>query len=284
MESVEKEKAFYIIFFLTAKVFNTLFSVHFINQLIIIFPIILLMTYVKEQCRVKIWKMYALYLFMQYNLSLCVIRQNVAFSIFLLGFYCLLHRKYILYGIFTILAAFSHNSMIVPILIFSILYFCRNSVVTNKSQLILFFSVSLIIVSYQYLLSQFSFLIDDVYMGRLQDANSNSGGILTLTFVVIMALIPFLYRKGISTNFFFLAYVPVMGALFSILARNSIYIGRMAIPFSILTCITVPLSLARRQLYYVILFAVVCYWYIGFIERGSWETYPYLMDVRFNMF
>lgn len=284
LDSLEKEKVFYVIMFLAAKTFKTLFSVHFVNQLLIIFPIILLMAYIKEQCNVKIWKMYALYLFMQYNLSLCVIRQNVAFSIFLLGFYFLLHRKYIWYGMFTLLAAFSHNSTVIPILIFSTLYFCRDKVVTKKSQFILLFSLSLIIVFYQYILSQFSFLIDDMYLGRMQNAEKNSGGILTLIYTIVMALLPFLYRKQISKRYFFLCYVPVMGALFSILARNSIYLGRLAIPFSLFTCITIPLCIGKRMQYYIVLFMVICYWYVSYIEKASWETYPYVMDVRLNMF
>ena len=284
MDELEKEKAFYAILFLIAKTFKTLFSVHFFNQAIIIFPIILLMSYIKEECNVKIWKMYALYLFLQYNLSLCVIRQNVAFSIFLLGFYFLLHQKYVLYGLFALLAAYSHNSTIIPIVIFSILYFCRNKMVTKISQFIMFFSLALVIIFYQYILSQFSFLIDDVYLGRMQDADKNSGGFLTLAFVIIMALLPFLYAKRISKNYFFLSYIPLLGVLFSILARNSVYIGRLSIPFSIMTCITIPLCLGRKALYYMILFVVVCYWYISYIERALWETYPYVMDEGFNMF
>lgn len=284
-ESIEKEKAFYVIFFAVAKLFKTLFSVHFVNQLIIMSPLLLLMSYVKENYQVKIWKMYALYLFFQYNLSLCVIRQNVAFSIFLLGFYFLLNKKYALYVVFSLIAAFSHNSTIIPIFIFSILYFSRNKVVSKRAQIILLFSISMIIAFYQLILSQFSFLIDDVYIGRMQNADKLSGGFITLAFTITLALLPFIYRKHISKKIFFIFYVPVMGALFNVLARNSIYIGRLAIPFSILTCITIPLCLVKKKiLYYLILFIAIGYWYVVYIERANWETYPYELDNRLNMY
>ena len=284
LDTLEKEKVFYVILFFVAKFFKSLFAVHLVNQLIIMVPIILLMTYIRSISNVKIWKMYAFYLFLQYNLSLCVIRHNVAFSIFLLGFYFLLHHNYVLYSVFALLAAFSHNSTIIPILIFSTLYFSRNKVVTKKAQLVLLSSLSLMIVFYQTILSQFSFLIDDVYLGRMQDADSNSGGFITLGFVILMALLPFFYRKKVPSKVFFLVYIPLMGALFSILARNSTYIGRLSIPFSILTCITIPLCLEKMKVYYLFLSIVVCFWYVSYIDRALWETYPYLMDIRFNMF
>lgn len=283
--TTEKEYIFFGLQFIITKTFKTLFSVHFINQLIIMSPIMMLICYVKKEYHVKIWKMYAVYLFLQYNISLCVIRQNVAFSLFLIGFYFLLKKKYIPFIVFSIIAAYSHNSTIIPIICICILYFTRNSASNIKAKLIMLILLLGIIIGYNYFLSQFGFLIGDMYITRMEGAEGNSGGYMTLLFYFVLVIIPFIINKDIPKKIFFFNYIPAIGLVFSILAKNSVYIGRLAIPFMIYTCITVPLCLRNKGwLYNIFLVTIICFWYITYIDRGLWETYPYEMDIRYNMF
>lgn len=285
INSTDKEYAFWGLQYLVAHLFGTLFSVHFVNQLIIILPIVLLMCYVKEEYNTKIWQMYALYLFLQYNISLCIIRQNVAFSLFLLGYLFLLKKKYPLFIIFTGIAGYSHNSTIIPIICFCILYFTRNFVTTKKAKFILILGLVLITLGYNYLITNFGFLIDDMYISRMEGADKNSGGYLTLAFNFVLVILPFLMYKKSEKGIYYLNYIPAIGLVLSIIARNSVYIGRLAIPFMIMTCITVPVCLRKTKwLYNVLLLVTIIFWYITYIDRGLWGTYPYVMDLSYNMF
>lgn len=282
---IEKEYGYYIIVYVITKLFDSLFFVHFFSHVIIIGPILYLLTTLKKETEIRIWLAYFLYLLLSYNTSLCIIRQNMASSIAILGMAFLLQKKYLPFIIFSALSCTIHNSNILFLAPLVLLYIAKSKLTNYKYLIGIVIAILSIYAFYAYFLIFFGDVIGEMYLNRL-DGNSteNSGGLLSVVLNALLIFLPFVLYSKKKNRYAFVLITPIFALLFKLMGREAIYFGRMAIPYISLIPISNAIFLHNKRI--LLLCAVLialALWYAGNVLHGGFETYPYIVDKNWNL-
>lgn len=281
-----KEYLYYAIVYYPTKIFGFLFPILLLQQILITIGVIRSLLYFKRKYRLQFTYAYTLYLFFYYNESLCIMRQSIAISFGLLALIALLENRIRQYSFFTVIAFFFHNS----ILSFSVTcfaFYLINKKINKRGLKVLAYSfILLTLTSLSFITNVIiSLNVNERFVERLVDGDQNQGGYMTISLYAFFVFVPFIlkymFRKNVYIDFLWL--LPVVGFIFVVLAKQSMYFGRMAYPFLCCLIFTLPKSLrANIVLKYTILLLVISYWYYVNGISDTWGTYNYMLDSNFN--
>ena len=77
-------------------------------------------------------------------------------------------------------------------------------------------------------------------------------------------------------------YLPILGIVFLLLARQSQYLSRLAYPFMTCLMLSIPYKVHNKVIRIFILFALATLWYVGIYLRKDWGTVPYVIGNNYN--
>lgn len=282
-----KEYLYYALIYFPSRIFGSLFPSLFIQQMLIMFGVVSALLYFKRAYKIQLTYAYALYLFFYYNESLCIMRQSIAVSFGLLALTILLEDKVRKFIFISFVTFFFHNSILAFSIICLGFYLINKNVHKKRLKVI---SYSLILIA----MSSLSFITDIIvnlnvnerFVERLVEGDQNQGGYLTIALYAVFVFIPFILkfvmRKRIYIDYIWI--FPIVGFIFVVLAKQSMYFGRMSYPFLCCLIITLAHSLRNQTiLKYVILLLVISYWYYDNVISDTWGTYNYIMDTNCNL-
>lgn len=281
-----KEYLYYGLVFYSNKIFGNLFSLLFIQQLFIHLGVVISLFYFKKKYNISVWYGYAFYLILYYNESLCIMRQSIAVSIGLIAMITYFEKKYIIFIILSIIAFFFHNSIIAFLLSIPIVEKINESFKSKMMKIIMYCLFFILLSSFSFVISIISISASDSrFAERLIDGETNEGGYLTIAmwavFVFSSYIYKFLFNKSIGVNTLWI--YPIMGFIFVILAKQSIYFGRIAYPF--LLCLIISLSGAfKKSIFKIpILLLNLAYWYYVNAISDTYGTFEYEFDRFLNL-
>lgn len=276
----EEDLGFFIYVFFVTKCFNSLWVLMALNHLIIMVPIFAALFYVKRKYDISVWFGLAIWLLSFYNMSLCVIRQEMSISLAIMALLALSQRKYKVMAFWAFLSVTFHKTSIVFLLIAAAFYIISLKVHKNKiKNLIVLAILGAVFIGMQ-MISFFLAFMNTKYSDRLEEYGANSGGTLTMIFYFFIAILPFVityYNKKISNDQFFM-YMPLIGFVIYVLSRDFMYLSRMIIPFNEMSIFTLPCVLRNKYMKWGILLLYLINWIVAYCIRGDWETYPYILS------
>lgn len=282
-----KEYLYYALIYYPSRIFGCLFPSLLIQQILIIFGIIKLLIYFKRKSNINMTYAYAIYLLLYYNESLCIMRQSVAVSFGMLAMISLLENRIKMFLAYSLIAFLFHNSILSFSVIVYGFYLINKSFAKSKTKYVLFLLLFLLMSSMSLITNIVSSInVNERFVERLAEGEENQGGYLTILMYSIYVFIPLLinlrHKKVFSNSIVWL--LPIVGFVFLILAKQSIYFGRMAYPFFVCLIITLASYLRRTKIQYFVLLLVLAYWYYVNGISDTWGTYSYLVDSNYNMF
>lgn len=265
---------------LVTNLFHDIGILLFLIELIILCPMYIVFYHTGSPRRSSIYLL--VYLLIFYNMQLCVIRQFMGISLFVLALYFYEKKSYALAILLAIIGGLFHNSTWVLSAVSSFFIFLNKEFTNKKVVTYTFLIFLLIFVMSRTLYANIDVITgNEKYLDRLNDSleGADKGGMLTSTFMLLLSTIPLTYfynRKIVSPV---LGLFPLFGAILQLFFTGT-YFSRLVPLFSNF----LPLSLFYVKLdkkyikffdfSMVIVFTV--YWYVSFILRNSWSTYPYV--------
>lgn len=232
--------------------------------------------------------MYAIYLFMFYNLSLNLVRQSLALSIIVLGFRFVDSKQKLKYYITNIIAIFMHSSAVIALPI----YFLANMNNTKNNKILKIVIIVLLMISIALYKKILIFLINFgilptkylAYLGLYArtSLDFNFAGSL---FCVAWLIIYYLVRKRDITNNNYRSYFMIIGLIFIQLSIFVKFADRVAYYYIIPSYL-----LGDRSIEYLFLKSkyssfvaklllmglLLFYWYFIFVHFNTGETFPYV--------
>lgn len=292
--------------YLEAKLFNNFFASLFINQIVIILPIVLGLLKYEKRYGIKAYIGYMFFLFMFFNVSLNAVRQFMSISILFYGISTLIvdksKKKYFLCLIQSVLFHTSGVLGIIPFLFFTIQkthklsFICGNVKISietiQKLLLIVFCAVFLFYGSN--ILSSINLSIISSYINYLP-RNVN------LSINQIILQIPYLtlmykerrniskFRNSSAENRKFLAFNMLIFIIqfgFSQLSTVTVNSWRINLIFSLFLIVTIPLVISlekhvktRKIILMISITYVAIYWFYMFVHLCKHNTVPYVFGI-----
>lgn len=128
--------------------------------------------------------------------------------------------------------------------------------------------------------------ISERFEERLLGAEENDGGFKTIAMYGILVFLPyllFIFRKNIF-EYLSIWFYPILGFILIVLAKQSVYLGRLSYPFIALVMITLPTVLSRNKLMkFSIILMLTAFWYYTNIIMDTWGTNNYYIDSELNL-
>ena len=280
------EYLYYALIFYPVKFTNSLFLSLLVQQVLIMYGVIKMLFYFKDKYDIDVVFGFAIYLLLFYNESLCIMRQSIAVSFAFLSLINYTEKRYVSFFIISIIAFFFHHSIISFTLIL-LIYDCLDKVISNiRIKLVL---ITVIIFAFSSLSTIFEVLsvinISERFEARFSGAEENDGGFKTIAMYAILVFIPyllFLFRKN-KYEYKSIWFYPVLGFVLIVLAKQSVYLGRLSYPFMGLVIITLPSVLSKNKiLKYSIVLMLASFWYYTNVMMDTWGTNNYYMDRGLN--
>lgn len=279
------EYVYYAMVFYPVKLTNGIFLSLLIQQTLIMYGIIKTLFYFKRKNEIDVVFGYAVYLLLFYNESLCIMRQSIAVSFALLSLINYIEKRYISFIILSIVAFLFHHSIISFTLII-IIYNSFDKYVTNlKLKFLLIGGLVFSMASLSTILDVLSVInISERFAERLLLAEDNDGGFKTIAMYAILVFTPYLIFFFKKNNYNSIWFYPVLGFILIVLAKQSVYLGRLSYPFISLVMITLPSVMSKNKLMkYIVILMLSAYWYHTNGIMDTWGTYNYYVDSELNL-
>jgi len=274
-----EDLGFFTMVYGITKVFGEFSVVLFFCHLIIVSLCFYSLVFFKQRYNCSLWFGYAIMLLHFYNPSLCLVRQGLAFALFLAGMTMLIQKKYIKCIIMFILALSVHKTMLAVVVACVLLKIIVEHIESMKLKI---FLVLLMFSSVLFASSLAGFainIVDAKYAERLSTLEANSGGIVTIVTYALLAVIPFIVcYKNKNIQLMFFLYLPVLGFLFQSMGKLTMYFIRMGIPFMAMIMFTIPYVMKNKKYQKLFLLFLLFLWIRNIYFGRHWETVPYIIS------
>lgn len=284
------EIGFILLVFLLTKVFNSIFVVQFVIQLITILPIFIAIKNMKV--KLPIWLCMITYYLMIFNTTLNLMRQAIGMAFAFLAYVYLQNNKKKKSICIVIVAAMFHTSSLICVLIFLIYKFVN----TNSGKIIFFkfkrpsYYANMVIVIILGIIAVLgSSLIVNIFssIGFVKYLIYINGEVQFMPNQLISRLpifILFIYnwrKMEDSGNERFLFTMICFDLLCSQFTSVNSFAGRVGLYFSQFEIITFPTMYIEAKKSKPVLFALMAYmifyWWFYFVYSGINETIPYVV-------
>lgn len=281
------EYLYYALIFYPVKFTNSILLSLFIQQVLIMYGVVKILFYFKNKFDIDVVFGYAIYLLLFYNESLCIMRQSIAVSFAFLSMIHYMEKRYLYFILYSIIAFLFHHS-IISFTVIIIIYDCLDKVISNiKIKFLLLGAIVFLFSSLSTIFDVLSIInISERFEERLLGAEENDGGFKTIAMYAILVFIPYLVYVFYQNKYEYKSiwFYPVLGFILIVLAKQSVYLGRLSYPFIGLTIITLPSVLSSNKiLKFSILLILTAFWYYTNIIMDTWGTNNYYIDSELNL-
>lgn len=287
---VNTEIGYKIINYLVAQITNRLQVLHFLNQILIMFPVVLAL---KKSKITQLWFGMLVFYFMFYNVSLNAVRQGIACGWFFLATIYVLEKEYKKgIGVYLFAGCFHLSAILMAALVFSIVYIFNKEKV-NKNLLIIggaFFIIA--IIKYDYFLN---ILLDILpvqysikYAGYIgaTEITSGIGYVYILNKIMCVMILLLLCKKKVMVDLNKKLLVIHVLAILLIPIANNISFGYRLIRyidyFAILIYPQTKYIFKNNKINhniangYVVAYMLI-YWIMTYVVQNNGRTLPYIL-------
>lgn len=235
------------------------------------------------------------YVFLFYNHSLNVMRQELAVSVVFFAFSYLWEKRYIHYIIWTLVAFSFHSSVIVSLVFPFIMYIVLLSNPKKQKVILLLFSVFILLlfVSYYYILDLLvGFNVFDIsYMSKYGDDSlfyeaEKRIAYIPAIFTFIIFWVIYVCKEGSNLDRRFILFHVIINSFYFSTLFLSLYVeflNRLSLYFFAINlfCLSVELRTkpVRKFLKGCVLLFVLIIWGYQYILLNSSETFPYTSKI-----
>lgn len=299
------EVGYLFITYCMAKISSNIHWLLFVNQLLIISPIVfgIARAYEGE----NLFLPYLIYLFLFYCESLNMVRQSIALSFVFLGLVFLLNKNKLLYFVLIVAALLFHTSAIIGIVFFLISIICSNpdrdisdlrgsslkEIIAKVVIIVLPLAAAVLFVPIADFLLASGFL-SDKYSIYLID--NGSSPLVLLNVYIVAALLVFISRKDIDNGpiiYYSLFYYVVLFSLSSLSSYfwrlSDVFLYPLVLIFDHRSDACPKRSifesgyLDQRACYVICKVFVttlsIALWYIQIVIWGNHDVYPYVFSL-----
>lgn len=254
----------------------------------------------KNKEKVKMWMVMLIYLLTMYLKSYTIMRQCIAVGIILISIVKFNEKKYIKSILLFLMAYFFHNSAIVAIFMYAIIYMNNSKNITDKQKNVIYIIslgiMSIFMLEYDSLLYFFSFDIEilpkkfynylssDYFSNNIEVVKTDAIlKIIYFTFSMIL-----LMKKDRNKNdipYVIFIVVDIIIFLISFKMTNISRIGYYFFYPAILyltprfTNIFKNNPVNKRGIYAIFFMVLLSYWIYTYPIKEDCETYPYKSDI-----
>ncbi len=289
----------YLLFTYLISIFTDNFQIFlFITQLIINSCVYFFIYSNKE--KVPMYFSMSIFLLFFYNISLNIMRQSLALSIFLCSLIFINKRKYIKTIIAFLISLTFHSSVVLALPVYFLLLIATSSKMPKKTKITFFLIIILVVVvfsfTFQYIIYFLSndlkiipqkyndYLYNDYYDGANYDFDVFI--LIYKMFWCIIAIIAFMRNTDKEKNDD-LAYCIclIIDFIIFILSAKITNINRVgyyyAIPAMLTSIPTIKVLFKKDNfnqmcLFVIVLMLLLSYWYVAYVHFNMNETYPYI--------
>ena len=256
------------------------FFFFFITNLIVNWGVFFFLYKAKSLFQFSLWLGWLSYLFIFYNRTLNLSRQSIAIAIVLIAITYLWDKKYIKYGVLTVIALSFHTSAII-----TLMYFFEYFVEKRKYRLMFLLCLVFIIVGNSFFISSVLSSIPQLaHFSRYTTASEGNIGLFE-SFVKLLAIFYLLgklnkhelFSRYKVSRFAYLLIIELLLFSCNYIDGN---IGRIAYYFLPVYFIAIPIVLNRsryrtkKELVYIS--CLIGYWTMIIVVQGQTRTFPYL--------
>lgn len=235
------EYGFSFVVYITTKIFNVPFAPLFTIHLIMYIPLIYILN--KERFNMSSCIFVLTYLLLEYNVSLNLLRQFDAISLFILSIYFFVKNKKMKSIFWFLISLLFHTSVILPYFIIIGSYrfinykflFLPSPKTKYKRQKTLFiiFCISLIFILYKPIISVLN-LINFEFVGYIGNGFSINPKMVILRLPILIYLLIFRKEvKGKHFDFYFFLIILALDFTFTNFTESSVYAGRISHYFNV---------------------------------------------------
>ena len=279
-EEGEIEKGYLVFVWMITNIFHNLGVLLFSLEFIILLPFYLFFYNNKNHTRAAIYLL--IYLFSFYNMQLCVIRQSMAVSLVFTAFFFYMRRRYFIALLFALWGVLTHNSALLLFLTGMILIVLEWKMTPKKIVLFTMLSGVMMLFAVSYIYNHLELIAGNAkYVERLDNSlnDAEGGGLITNSVFALAALIPLAAYFYNHIKYAFFGVLPLVGAILQF-AFQGTYFSRLAYLFLPLLPLALYYSTYFKRKFPLmdisLLMIFFVYWFVSFIIRNNWETYPYI--------
>lgn len=286
---------FFLIYNYVCSLFCNSYNDYFVVSYFIIITPIYVLAFKNRNLVNPIMSM-LIFLFIFYNESLNLMRQYMALPFILLSMYYVINASKVKSLLFAIIAFLFHNSSVIVLIIYPLLYLLNKHHLKNHLLLyvLLFASLTVLLLSIDKLgiVSIDSSGRLSMYLGDQSSTLSMSTVLLNITFFYL-ALQTSKQTKTYHLEIEAFAVFALLAFIFNFMSVMSHTMYRLSLVFSIFSCISIPyiinyrranrmvakVQIAPSMIKYFIVILVVTYWFFSTVIRGSNGTIPYSSSI-----
>lgn len=255
----------------------------------------------KMKPNINLFTFVLIYFFTLYLKSYTIMRQSMAVGFVMVSIILFKEKSYLKCGLFFVLAYYFHNSAIVALSIYCIMYICNSNKLNNKSKNILLFSIivvaMIICLFYKNIIYIFTYNIAILpvkfynYLNGAFYSNSieivKTDAILKIICILISVCVFIKDRKKITENkvFFLLLILDFLLFIISFRMTNISRIGYYYFYPALLYVlsrveIVLAKKLVNRMGFFVIVMSIVGgFWFYTYPIKKDCETFPYRTNI-----
>lgn len=282
---------FALIVYICAK-YGNIHILYFMIELLTIVPIMVLLYHNKNKISMTFGM--AIFYFLFFNLSLCVMRQSIAMSFLILSYDYLNKINYKKAILFSIIACLSHNSALIMVLIYLFIYLAGRS--KYQKQIYWGFGIVLILIFYYYnnlisiamslvshISTRYAFYIDYYASKTKIWSQVPATDLVCKSTLILLTYLILKTTKKVNNENNTLFIMTLIGRYFVIFTAVFYESMRLAFYFDFFLILYIPLALTAFKktvinkiiINIVFIIPAVIYWYYFIMIVGAYGTNIY---------